>query len=148
MANTLTYNQLLTVFNNIGNDHLQIKRVGNGMIEDVNTFSPKDVNFPIMWVTPQSAQLGRNSLLYTFRVLVFDIDDEDDDHRNEILSDTLSILNDIIVQLNNDDDDYYVSNTPTAIPFTQRFVDYCSGWYADVEIEVAIMNARCQVPTI
>lgn len=143
---TLTYNQLIQVFDDIATSHAQIQRSGNGVIEDVNTFAPDSGKFPILWVAPQQAELGNNSLIYKMRVLVFDIEKTDDSIRNEILSDCLLILNDVIQFLKNDDDRYSVVNSPIAIPFNQRFVDYCSGWYCDVDIEAEINNTTCQIP--
>jgi hypothetical protein len=142
----ITYNQLLAIFDEIGTNHYQINRTGNGVIEDVNTFGPTSNEFPILWVSPQSVNLGENALIYKVRVLVFDIDEEDDSHRTEILSDTLQILSDVIKSLKIDDDRYFVTNQPEAIPFNQRFVDYCTGWYADVEIETALNNNPCDIP--
>jgi hypothetical protein len=144
---TLSYNQLINVFQSIKDSHPQIKRFGNGVIEDVNTFGPNSGEFPILWVAPQSAELGTNSLIYKMRILVFDIDETDDSIRNEILSDTLLILNDVIQMLKNDDDRYSVLGAATATPFNQRFVDYCSGWFCDVDIETEINNTTCSIPT-
>jgi len=143
----LTYNELLGVFETMATNHFQIKRFGSGVLEDINTFGPTSGEFPILWVVPQDVELGENSMIYRMRVLVFDIDDENDSHRTEILSDTLQILNDIVQEVKNDDERYSVIGAPSAIPFNQRFVDYCTGWFADVRIETAIMNSRCSVPS-
>ena len=144
----VTYNQLIKAFETIGENHIQIKRFGNGVIEDVNTFSPDSNGFPILWVAPQSVELGENSMIYTIRILVFDIDESNDSLRNEILSDCLLIINDVIQLLKNDTDNYTVTNNPQAIPFNQKFVDYCTGWFADVNIETDILNTLCVIPRV
>jgi len=143
---SITFNQLLLKFEALANDHLQIKRFGSGPIEDVNTFSPSSGDFPVLWVVPQAAKLGKNTLVYTMRILVFDIDETDDSNRDEILSDTLQILNDIFQQIMEDDDNYEVNTDLIATPFNQRFVDYCTGWYADIEITTDINNSLCIIP--
>ena len=81
------------------------------------------------------------------RVLVFDTDKEDDSLYNEILSDTLLTLNDVIQMLRNDSDDYSVLDSARAIPFQQKFSEYCTGWYTDIRIETSTINSRCQLPT-
>lgn len=144
---TITYNQLIARFETLANNHRQIKRFGNGVIEDVNTFGPNSGLFPILWVAPQSVQLTENALIYKMRILVFDIDEENDTLRNELLSDTLLILNDIFQTLKNGYDDITLISTATATPFNQRFVDYCTGWFIDVDIETAINNSLCLIPT-
>lgn len=143
----ITYNQLIARFETLATNHIQIKRFGNGVIEDVNTFGPNSGEFPILWVSPQSAQLTENALIYKIRILVFDIDEENDSLRNELLSDTLLILNDIFQTLKNAYDDMSLISTATATPFNQRFVDYCTGWFIDVDIETAINNSLCIIPT-
>jgi hypothetical protein len=143
---SITFNQLLNKFEALANNHLQIKRFGSGPIEDVNTFSPSSGDFPVLWVVPQAAKLGKNTLVYTIRILVFDIDETDDSNRDEILSDTLQILNDIFQQFMEDDDNYEVNTELIATPFNQRFVDYCTGWFADIEITTDINNSLCIIP--
>lgn len=143
---SITFNQLLNKFEALANNHLQIKRFGSGPIEDVNTFSPSSGDFPVLWVVPQAAKLGKNTLVYTMRILVFDIDETDDSNRDEILSDTLQILNDIFQQFMEDDDNYEVNTELIATPFNQRFVDYCTGWFADIEITTDINNSLCIIP--
>jgi hypothetical protein len=143
---SITFNQLIEKFEDLSNQHLQIKRFGSGPIEDVNTFSPSSGEFPVLWIVPQNVRLSENILTYIVRVLVFDINETDDSIRNEILSDTLLILNDIFQQLKNDDDNYEVSADLIATPFNQRFVDYCTGWFADIEIITDINNSLCIIP--
>jgi len=141
-----TFNQLIQKFQTLADQHLQIQRFGTGAIEDVNTFSPASGEFPVLWVIPQAARLSTNNLVYTMRILVFDIDETSDTNKNELYSDTLLILNDIFQQFKNGDDDYEVISDAIATPFNQRFVDYCTGWFCDVEISTDINNSLCIIP--
>ena len=142
----ITLNELLKKFEDLSDQHLQIKRFGSGPIEDVNTFSPSSGEFPILWIVPQNVRLSENTLIYIIRVLIFDIDETSDLNRNEILSDTLLILNDIFQQFKNDDNNFEVNTDLIATPFNQRFVDYCTGWFADIEITTNINNSLCLIP--
>jgi hypothetical protein len=146
MAKPITYNQIIEVFRTVANKHLQIHHFGHGMIEDVNTFQQEDDKFPVLWVVPQSTRLTDNSTVYRMRVLVFDIDKTSDDYRTEILSDTLQIISDVIKYLKNEDWDYGVLQDQNCIPFVQKFVDYCAGWYADIEIDTVSNNNPCNIP--
>ena len=146
----ITYNKLLDIFEQIKNEHIQIKRFGSGAIEDVNTFTPDSGEFPIMWIIPQEASFGENSLTYSIRLLIFDADETDDSLTDAIYSDTLLIINDVIQMLKQGSEEYSVINDVRAIPFNQRFIDYCVGWYCDIDIEVEMFNGNytCFVPLI
>lgn len=154
---TTSYNQLIEVFRRISLRHSQIKRFGNGVIEDVNIFGDKTPEFPILWVVPQSVDLKQNVLIYKMRILVFDIDSTSDTYRVEILSDTLRILNDVIKLLKEEQEiyfnniligDYTIRQDSTAFPFVQMFTEYCSGWYSDIMIETNQDNSLCDIPLV
>ena len=146
----ITYNTILKTFNEIADTHIGIQNFGNGAMEDINIFN-KDDKFPVLWVIPQRVTLGQNSMIYTIRVMVFDIAESDDSIDDELLSDTILILNDVMMILNStpfwNNEEASVVNTPSALPFRQKFVDYCIGWYADMDIEVPSFNGSgyCQV---
>lgn len=142
----MTYNQIIDTFETIATNHPQIHNFGDGLLEDINTIKENGGKFPVLWVIPQTAVLGENGLKYVMRVLVFDIDETADTFRRNILSDTLSIINDVIKEFKNGDDDYYVGGDNTAFPFTQNFADYVTGWYIDLGIETGIDNNPCDVP--
>lgn len=141
----ITYNQIIKKFNDIADTNPFIKRFGAGQINDVEKISNGD--FPVLWVVPQSADFGENELTYRFRVMVFDIDESDDAHQQEILSDTLQILIDVKKVFQHDEDyDYTVSETTIATPFTERFVDYTTGWFADIDVVTDLNNSPCNIP--
>ena len=81
----MTYNQIIDTFKDIANNHLQIHNFGDGVLEDINTIKYNGGQFPVLWVIPQSAELGENGLTYKMRVLVFDIDETADTFRRDIL---------------------------------------------------------------
>ena len=139
----ITYNTILKTFEDISVNHKQINNFGTGSIDEVDTFS-NEGKFPVLWVIPQRVQLGENSMIYTMRVMVFDISETDDSLDDEIYSDTILILNDVMFILNTqpfwNKDEASVTNTPVATPFRQKFTSYCVGWYADFDIEVPTFN--------
>jgi len=141
----ITYNTILKTFEEISERHLQINNFGTGDLDEVDTFS-NEGKFPVLWVIPQRVQLGANSMIYTIRVMVFDISETDDSLDDEQYSDTILILNDVMFILNTDDfwngDEASVINTPTATPFRQKFTSYCVGWFADFDIEVPTFNNK------
>ena len=141
---TYTYNQIINVFNDIADNNVYVKRFGSGEINDFEVFGPNTAEYPYLWVVPQGAIINENTINYTFRVMAFDIDNTDDSLQQEILSDTLRILIDVIKDFRyRTTNDLVLIGSPNCIPFTHRFVDYNSGWYADMVIETPLENNPC-----
>ena len=91
-----TYNQILKKLEDISMSNPFIKRWGSGEIQALEMQSLTEVDFPYAWVVPQTVEIGENTLNYKFRFMVFDIDSTSDKYQQEILSDTLRTLIDII----------------------------------------------------
>lgn len=143
----MTYNNIITTFENIANTNPFIKRFGSGEMTDIETSGPISQEYPICWITPQIVSINENSLDWTFRILVFEIDDIDDSKQQLILSNCLQILIDVIKTFQYKiDDDITISIPTNAIPFTHRFVDYCTGWYSDIKITSNADNSPCDIP--
>lgn len=160
----ITYNNILKKFEIIAvglngqGGHSFIQRFGSGQITDIDAIVSNSALFPMLWIIPQSTTVEENTLSYTFRVMVFDIDSQDDSKQQEILSDTLRTLTDVIkvlrfgdayleqYDLANDIDEYNLELPVECFPFSQRFVDYVSGWYADIKIITEFDNSICDVP--
>jgi hypothetical protein len=137
-----TYNQIINELKTIALANPFVRRFSSGEITEIDVDGPNSVEYPYCWVTPQGVEIGENTLTYNMRILVFDIDDTDDSKQQELLSDTLQILIDITKNFKYGlDDTILISGTVTAVPFTHRFVDYNSGWYADIKIITEIDNS-------
>lgn len=138
---------LINEFRTIANDHNMINRFGEGAIGDINIKISDQIKYPILWVIPQGVTLGDNAYGWNLRVLVFDIDRQDDSLRTQILSDTLMTLNDVLKLVKeNSNNDFELQVNPLAIPFEQTFVDYCVGWYCDITVYSETMNTLCNIP--
>lgn len=144
-----TYNQILKKLEDISLANPFIKRWGAGEIQALEMQSPTEVDFPYAWAVPQTVEIGENTLSYKFRLMVFDIDSTSDKYQQEILSDTLRTLIDIIKTFRYDGGTDYTLNDspfPTATPFTHQLVDYVVGWYADIDIITDADNSPCDIP--
>ena len=147
MKMSKTLNQIIERFETIATDHLFIERFGFGELSDIDVAGPNDVDYPLMWVVPQGADFDEQTLIYTLRVIIMDIDDTDDSKRNEIMSDTLRTLIDVVKIFKNDDTyDWNITDMTNAVPFSQRFVDYTTGWFADIRIITDLDNNPCNIP--
>lgn len=145
---TYTYNQIINELKTIAMANPFVKRFGAGEIEQLDTDSSESTAFPIVWCVPQTVEIGDNALSYRFRIMAMDIDDTSDFHQQEILSDTLRILIDIIKQFRYGSGTNYVLNEPgypIANPFSHNLTDYVVGWYADIDISTNMPNG-CDEP--
>lgn len=162
----ITYNNLINRLQIIADHHLFIKRFGSGQITDIDASISNSPLYPMMWAIPQNAEIAENTLAYTIRLMVFDIANIDsatgiDDsgiREREMLSDGLRTLADIVktfrygdatvdaLDLASEPADWNIEYPVQCIPFTQRFVDYVTGWYADIKITVDFDNSDCDNP--
>ena len=92
----MTYNQILTTFEDIQIANPFLKRFGYGDITQMDAILPESIEYPYMWCVPQVMDIDDHTITYRFRVLIFDQDSTDDSHQREILSDTLRTCQDVI----------------------------------------------------
>ena len=142
-----SYNQIITDLEQVALANPFINRFGSGDISDIDSIIDNSQNFPICWVVPQTATVGINTLNYMFRILVFDIDNTDDSHQQDILSDTLRTLIDIIKVYTNENTEVDIETDNVCTPFTERFTEYCVGWFCDITIITNLDNNPCNIPT-
>jgi hypothetical protein len=141
-----SYNQIITDLDQVAMANPFINRFGSGDISDIDSIIDNNQNFPICWVVPQNATAGINTLNYTFRILVFDIDNTDDSHQQDILSDTLRTLIDIVKVYVNENTEVDIEQDNICTPFSERFTEYCVGWYCDITIITNLDNNPCDIP--
>jgi hypothetical protein len=93
----LTYNQVIKQLNDFADAHKQIKSFGNGNLwEVVQHDQLSNFNYPLMWINDQSATMGNGDFTWNFQVLVMDIVRKDESNENEVKSDCVQILIDLI----------------------------------------------------
>ena len=154
MADIITYNNIISVFEDIANRHYQIKtfKVGDQWEEDANT-----VQYPMLVVNPTSANMARsaNDMGYatfeiTMNVLVSDQVYKGEENENDVISDTLQMIQDIIVEFNQHP--YYTNSRFDIIgdldfePFTERNDDEVSGWEVGMTLRTPNIRKFCGIP--
>lgn len=145
IKNKMNYNQIIKYFGDIAAAHPFINRFGTGDISDIDSVSDNYGLFPILWVVPQSVQIGENTLTYKFRFMVFDIDNTDNTNQQEILSDTLTTFLDVVKTFVYIDPSIDIEYNNEATPFTERFTDYLCGWFGDLSIITDLNNNPCDI---
>lgn len=146
-AQQRTFNELVDYLNTFANNHLQVKNFAVGFRSEINTIMTEDNEYPFLFVEPLSHIINNQIQTYTTRIYCMDIKQKDGSNQTDVLSDTLQILNDLYKYIINDStDNYNVVNIPQAIPNTNYGVEFCVGWYFDIQIQVIINDSDCDIP--
>jgi hypothetical protein len=144
----MTYNQIITLLNNIAVAHKQLKSFATGELWEVEGNIKPGIIYPMLFAVPVTSITTTNSKLRTFTLLVFGQVKKGKSDEQEILSDCESILDDIIKILLNESNDYDLIGDPVLNPFKEDLGDWCAGWRADIQIETHFNNNYCDIPKL
>lgn len=151
MASTIviTYNQVLEKLEGIINANPLFKTITKGDIWEVDNTT---ITYPQIHIVSEGVDFSTYELTYRFRLFIMDLVKKDESNEQEVLSDTLQMLQDIIAKLINADDvddrdQYRLSRSITAEDFTERFNDEVAGWTAGISISVDYTASECDVPS-
>ncbi|QDP67579.1 MAG: hypothetical protein GOVbin568_18 [Prokaryotic dsDNA virus sp.] len=126
----------------------------------VNTFTQgdifevdlKEITYPLAHLSYSSANFDTGTLTYSFQLLVMDLVSKNERNEDQVLSDTLNTIGDIISTLRNSNavstiEDYRNSfrlqDSISCEPFTERFDNEVTGWSANFTIEVEFDASAC-----
>ena len=105
-----------------------------------------------MHVSTETAAYDTGNLVYNFQIIVMDLVDKDEANEDDVLSDTLEIIGDVISRIRHsaldaDVDDFRntirLQDSISCEPFTERFDNEVTGWTASVSIEVEFNAGAC-----
>tara|TARA_R110000765_G_scaffold6157_10_gene19064 strand:- start:61 stop:630 length:570 start_codon:yes stop_codon:yes gene_type:complete len=147
-----TYNNIIDSLSCVSLAHMMVHSVSTGDIENIDTSGV--VKYPLVHIVPTAVTSGVNTLTYDFNILAMDLVQTDESNEQDVLSDTLGILTDIIAQYkqganlgiypNNkgvyaqvDDSDFSLE------PFTERFDNIVSGWNCNFSITMPHNYQTC-----
>ena len=151
-----TYNELIEEFKLFSDAHFQLKDFGNGPTSDIGV--SRKMDFPYLWIThrtPSSITVG-NKIQIPDMVLTFIVVDQinnqdnyedtngvDSDNQQEILSDTLQIVQDLINYISQNLGSRGVSlleNTVNIEPTYDDTDDRVTGWVIDLTLRLKHLN--------
>tara|TARA_R110000851_G_scaffold308544_1_gene467472 strand:- start:46 stop:1989 length:1944 start_codon:yes stop_codon:yes gene_type:complete len=149
-----TINQLISVWKDIATRHYQINYFGVGDSWEVGV--DKASMHPVLWINPVTATMpssdyGYKTFEIDFEVRVFDLVNKDESNENEVLSDTIDILKDIIAEFKGHP--YYVNSQLNIIDdisfeaFTEEFDEEVSGWLCEISLMTPVLTTFCGIPS-
>ncbi len=148
-----TVNQLISVFKDISTRHYQINGFGVGDNWENGT---SEKMHPVLWINPTTAAMpssdnGYKTFEIDFEVRVFDLVNKDESNENEVLSDCIDILKDIIAEFKGHP--YYVNSQLNIIDdinfeaFTEEFDEEVSGWICEISLMTPVLTSFCGIPS-
>tara|TARA_R100000231_G_scaffold7090_2_gene10092 strand:+ start:944 stop:1456 length:513 start_codon:yes stop_codon:yes gene_type:complete len=159
----ITYKNIIDDFNTIATNHFLINSFHSGMLDEVDLNKLDQSDFPILYVEPGNTNIDKGVLTYTFTVFTMNLIKEDLSNREEVWSEMLQIMQDIIaefrqnlsVQTSGGDSGKKFSYVPNEVvlnmpinaePFTVRFANMLTGWNATFTMQVNNANSLCNAP--
>ena len=151
----LSYNQVIKQLNDFADAHKQIKSFGNGNLWEVVQHNQlTNFNYPLMWINDQPASMGNGDFTWNFQVLIMDIVRKDETNENEVKSDCVQILIDLIAyfeQLNTTNNNVNFNQVQlirsgSVEMFTERFEDELSGATLQLGLRFPQNYNFCEIP--
>ena len=148
-----TINQLVSVWKDIATRHYQINGFGVGDNWEVGV--NEAYMHPVLWINPVTASMpssdnGYKTFEIDFEVRLFDLVNKDESNENDVLSDTIDILKDIVAEFKGHP--YYVNSQLNIIgdidfeAFTEEFDEEVSGWSCDISLMTPVLTTFCGIP--
>lgn len=144
----MTYDQVITLFNNIAVAHKQINSFGTGELWEVEGNIKPGIIYPMLYIVPVNSITQENTKQRSFTGLVFGQVKKDKSDEQSILSDCESIADDFIKILRNESDDYILLGDPVLVPFKEDLGDFVTGWRFDFDLQTDLNNNYCDVPKL
>jgi hypothetical protein len=142
-----TYNNIVKFFQAIADELYFVKHFGHGFIDDIDANIKKNIDYQLLWLAPSDSVVNENTNVYTFRIVVGDLVRAGQQNSQEVLSDTLQTMHDIVKILRNEDLAIQLVGTPTLNPFKETYADELWGWSSEFQIEVNFPNNYCDIPS-
>ena len=91
--NTITYNQIVKKFEDVITANKFVKTFVAGDIYEIDL---KETTYLYAHLSIENAAFDNAQLTYSFRLYIMDIVDKSENNENDVLSDTLQVINDIV----------------------------------------------------
>lgn len=151
----VSYNQVIKQLEDFTSAHKQLKTFGNGNLWEVVQHNQlTNFDYPLLWVNDQPASMGSGDFTWNFQVLVMDIVRKDESNENEVKSDCVQILIDLVsyfeqlnTTLNNVNwNQVQLIKSGSVDMFTERFEDELSGATLNLGLRFPQNYNYCEVP--
>tara|TARA_R110002012_G_scaffold318157_1_gene535786 strand:+ start:234 stop:743 length:510 start_codon:yes stop_codon:yes gene_type:complete len=153
-----SYNNVIDTIKCVGENHYQIQAVTTGDIWDIDL--NKNTLFPLLHISTIDVNASKGQLQHNFQLVVADIVEPNEaENEQEVLSDTLAIMLDIVSIFRSgttlylsgtaigQEARYWTADDFTLEPFTERFDNTLAGWTLTLPIVIEWVYDTCEIPT-
>lgn len=154
--NNITYSQIISYFSSIAYHHEQIMSFGVGDFTQItnDVITKQEPMYTRMYIIPSEVEFNQNHIHYNFSVVVMDKVEDDLSNLQEVMSDTLDIVNDVwtVFYQSYTESQGFFSNIivgdwdPECHPFTERFETILGGWTMHIRMSAPFDYNSCVVP--
>jgi hypothetical protein len=143
-----TINRLVNLLREISLNHAQVKAFNFG--ENSEIAASEQERYPLVWAYVTDSSIDGLVLTVNMTIKVIDIQKADAVNEIDLVSDTLSIAQDIYAMLTNPlyQDYFLVQFNSSFTPLNEAFTDVVDGWEMSLAFDFLQDRNRCQVPTI
>lgn len=142
---SLTLNQIVKQITNFGNQHAQINSVVFG--EFYNKLSDSDIVYPAMFFNIENSRILERQTVFNFEIYFMDRQLQETNGL-EVLSDMTLVAQDIVALLRNNNNPYEIGLNIPMEYFVETDPDYLAGVRLIVDVTIANINNRCEVPIV
>lgn len=142
----VTLNQLIGKLQSIAASHAQINNFFFGDIADLGTEGP--MQYPVLFADIAPSNFNYKVISLNFQLMVMDIVKKDLSNENDVMSDCLQIIEDVIIELRNPSEIFLIQDTINLTPFMDSRGDEVAGWTANITINVPSTYNSCAIPLI
>lgn len=156
----ISYLNIVDALQQIVDDHLILNHFAAGPLDEVDINKLAQTQYPFLYCEILGVSIDHGILTYDVELLVADMILPDLTDRNQVYSDTLQLLHDVLnqyIQVLNNNSLVHPSGTgregtikielpATCTPFTTRFDNHLTGWSGQFSIEVDNINNLCISP--
>jgi hypothetical protein len=141
----VTLNQLIGKLQTIATNHQQINSFFFGDIADLGTEKP--MQYPVLFADVAPSNFTYKVIGLNLQIMVMDIVKKDLSNENDVISDTLQIIEDVIIELRNPSEVFLIQDSINLTPFSDSQGDEVSGWTANITINIPSTYNSCAVPS-
>jgi hypothetical protein len=141
----VTLNQLIDKLQTIATNHEQLNSFFFGDIADLGADSP--IQYPVLYADVAPSNFSYKVIGLNLQMMVMDIVKKDLSNENDVLSDCLQIIEDVIIELRNPSEIFLIQDSISLTPFSDSQGDEVSGWTANITISIPSNYNSCAVPS-
>lgn len=141
----VSLNQVIQDLQTIQENHLQLNSFFFGDIADLGTERPEQ--YPLLFADVAPSNFTYKVIGLNIQLMVMDIVKKDLSNENDVMSDTLRMMEDVIIKLRDPSRIYLIEDSITLTPFMDSQGDEVAGWTAQITLKIPSNYNECAIPS-